>query len=186
MSTVTIEEKGKKTRNAGCAKCAWRLVEQTGTAGKHYHCGYSLCYGHHSRVWLHYQRTGRESLEGMTFGENCTEFLTGNPEDKKTLLQDNPSRISEKAWKLLAKEFGEDQRKTEKKVKETRSRTDMVEIDMDKATKLRGKHTWREIAETVGMTINGTKGCWERQRIKQIAAQRLKDAYGVDITKADE
>lgn len=186
MSTVTIEEKDKKTRNAGCEKCAWRLVEQTGTAGKRYHCGYSLCYGHHSRVWLHYQRTGRENLKGMTFGKNCTEFLPGNPEDKKTLLQDNPSRISEKAWKLLEKEFGEDQRKTEKKVKETRRRTNMVEIDMDKATELRGKHTWREIAETVGMTINSTKGCWERQRIKRIAAQRLKDAYGVDITKTHE
>lgn len=97
MATVTIEEKGEKTRNAGCEKCVWRLVEQDSTAGKHWCCGYSLCFGHHSRVWLHYQRTGRESLEGMTHGTGCTEFMAGNPRDKLSLMTDNPGSIQKKA-----------------------------------------------------------------------------------------
>lgn len=121
------EKEATAKKNSGCAKCVWRLTEATGTAGKRYHCGYSLCYGHHSRVWLHYQRTGKESLEGMTFGTDCTEFMAGNPDDKKTLMQEDLTRISEKAWRLLARESGEDPKKTKRKIKETRNRTDMVE-----------------------------------------------------------
>lgn len=72
----------------GCRTCVWRLVNAGNS--KEYHCGYSLCLTHHSRIWLHYQRTGRESLEGMTFDTNCTEWMHGNPRAKLSLLQDNP------------------------------------------------------------------------------------------------
>lgn len=42
--------------------------------GQRYECAYCLYDGNRSRVTLHYERTGRESLEGFTFGADCTEF----------------------------------------------------------------------------------------------------------------
>lgn len=58
-----------------------------------------------------------------------------------------------------------------------------AELDMEKAQELRKKYTWREIATVAGLSINGAKGSWERQRINRHAAKRLLDAYGIDITK---
>ena len=83
-----------------CKTCVWRLSNSGNS--KEYHCGYSLCLTHHSRIWLHYQRTGRESLEGMTFDTNCTEWMHGNPRAKLSLLQDNPGAVTAEAWALLA------------------------------------------------------------------------------------
>ncbi len=57
-----------------CAKCRWRMVLSNPEGKARYHCGYSLEESHRSRVALHYERTGRESLEGFTFGADCTEF----------------------------------------------------------------------------------------------------------------
>ena len=66
----------------------------------------TICLTHHSRIWLHYQRTGRESLEGMTFDTNCTEWMHDNPRAKLSILQDNPGTVKEEAWALLAQEMG--------------------------------------------------------------------------------
>lgn len=174
-------KKPKRSNNDGCAKCVWRLVETGGsTSGVRYHCGYSLCLTHHSRVWLHYQRTGRESLEGMTHGSNCTEFMPGNPRDKLSLMQDNPAAVTAKGWALLAKEAG---KPVKPEIAERRRYITTVDIDMDKANQLRAQYKWREIATAAGISIGGAKGCWERQRINRQAAKRLLDAYGVDITK---
>ena len=171
----------KRPRNSGCAKCVWRLVESEGTTGKHLHCGYSLCLGHHSRIYLHYQRTGKQSLEGFTSGEGCTEFMTGNPRDKLSLLQDNPANVTEKAWALLEREGIIIRKKAKPASRRPYAMT--AELDMEKAQELRKKYTWREIATVAGLSINGAKGSWERQRINRHAAKRLLDAYGIDITK---
>ena len=174
------DAKKPKPHGSGCAKCVWRLVFQESTSGKHYHCGYSLCYGHHSRVWLHYHRTGKESLDGFITGEGCPEFMTGNPKDKLSLMQDNPARITDKAWALLARERGIELPK--KKKAERKSYCTTTDLDMDKAKELKARYKWREIAQAAGLSVNGAKGCWERQRINKQAAKRLLDAFGVDIT----
>ena len=179
-----LKKETGKTRNAGCAKCVWRLVEQDGTAGKHWYCGYSLCSGHHSRVWLHYQRTGKESLEGMTHGTGCTEFMAGDPRDKLSLITDNPGSIQKKGWALLRKEG----LLTQDKAKQSTARRQYaltVDLDMEKARELKSHFKWKEIANAAGLSINGAKSSWERQRINRQAAMRLLDAYGVDITKED-
>lgn len=87
-----------------CKTCVWRLVNAGSNNGLH--CGYSLCLTHHSRLWLHYQRTGRESLDGMTSDADCTEWMPGNPKDKLSLLQDDPAMVTDKAWALIARERG--------------------------------------------------------------------------------
>lgn len=172
----------KRKAGAGCAKCVWRMACTGGERSKtQYHCGYSLCLGHHSRVWLHYQRTGRESLEGMTHGTGCTEFMAGNPRDKLSLMTDNPANVTEKGWALLAKEGIIVQKA--KTPKPRKLYKDMVEMDIDRAKELREGHTWRELAGTAGLSISSTKSCWEKQRINRYVAQRLLDAYGIDITK---
>lgn len=163
-----------------CKTCVWRLSNSGNS--KEYHCGYSLCLTHHSRIWLHYQRTGRESLEGMTFDTNCTEWMPGNPADKLSLLQDNPARVTEKAWALLARERGIE---LPKKKAERKSYCTTTALDMDKAKELKAMYKWREIAQAAGLSVNGAKGCWERQGINKQAAKRLKDAFGVDITKVE-
>lgn len=170
-----------KTGN-GCARCVWRLVLSGGKEeGRRYICGYSLCLGHHSRVWLHYQRTGRESLVGFTSGEGCSEFMAGNPKDKLSLMQENVGRVNDRAWALLEREGII--AKGSRRGSQRRAYATTVDMDIEKANELRRGRSWREIAETTGLSIAGVKGSWERQRINRIAAQRLKDAYGIDITK---
>ncbi len=165
-----------------CRTCVWRLALSGGEKGQNrYHCGYSLCLGHHSRIYLHYQRTGKQSLEGFTSGEGCTEFMTGNPRDKLSLLQDNPANVTEKAWALLEKE-GVITR-GEKTPTDRKPYALTADLDMEKAKELKSRYTWREIATAAGLSINGAKGSWERQRINRNAAKRLLDAYGIDITK---
>lgn len=161
-----------------CKTCVWRLSNSSNS--KEYHCGYSLCLTHHSRVWLHYQRTGRESLEGMTFDTNCTEWMHGDPRTKLSLLQDNPAQVKAEAWALLAAETGEPFRPVKSK---RRPYALTIDLDMSKAMELKGAHTWQEIADAAGLSLNGTKGSWKRGRINRQAATRLLDAYGVDITK---
>lgn len=160
----------------GCANCVWRLVNN-----KSVHCGYSLCLTHHSRVWLHYQRTGRENLDGMTFDANCTEWMAGNPADKLSLLQGSPERVTAKAWTLLAKERGVEPPGAKKSTGRKEYSTTTA-LDMGKARKLKAQYKWREIAQAAGLSVSGAKGCWERQRINKQAAKRLLDAFGVDIT----
>lgn len=162
----------------GCRTCVWRLSNSSNS--KEYHCGYSLCLAHHSRIWLHYQRTGRESLEGMTFDTNCTEWMHGNPRVKLSLLQDNPGAVKAEAWALLAQEMGKSV-KPEKIKRNPYALT--ADLDMSKARALRRQYTWIEIAKAAGLSLSGTKGSWQRQRINRQAAKRLLDAYGVDITK---
>lgn len=176
-------EAGKKsTAGSGCAKCVWRLALTGGEKGKNrYHCGYSLCLGHHSRIYLHYQRTGKQSLEGFTSGTGCTEFMTGNPRDKLSLLQDDPANVTEKAWALLEKEGVIARR--EKAPADRKPYALTADLDMKKAQELKSRYTWREIAAAAGLSINGAKGSWERQRINRQAAKRLLDTYGIDITK---
>nr|DAZ52153.1 MAG TPA: hypothetical protein [Caudoviricetes sp.] len=169
--------------SSGCAKCVWRLSLSGGEKGQNrYHCGYSLCLGHHSRIYLHYQRTGKQSLEGFTSGTGCTEFMAGNPRDKLSLMQDDPANVTEKAWALLGKEgvITRADAKTSATRKPYNLTTDM---DMEKAKALKSRYTWREIATAAGLSVNGAKGSWERQRINRQAAKRLLDAYGIDITK---
>lgn len=176
----------KRKAGNGCAKCVWRMACTGGEGSKtQYHCGYSLCYGHHSRVWLHYQRTGRQSLEGMTHGTGCTEFMAGNPRDKLSLITDNPGNITKKGWALLERE-GVLARNTIKPNTHRKPYALTVDLDMEKARELKSRHTWREIAKAAGLSLNGAKGSWERQRINRVAAQRLRDAYGVDIAKTHE
>lgn len=172
-----------KISSSGCAKCVWRLALSGGEKGQNrYHCGYSLCLGHHSRVYLHYQRTGKQSLEGFTSGTGCTEFMAGNPRDKLSLLQDDLANVTEKAWALLEKEgvIKRVDTKTSSARKPYNLTTDM---DMEKAKALKSRYTWKEIATAAGLSVNGAKGSWERQRINRCAAKRLLDAYGIDITK---
>lgn len=161
-----------------CRTCVWRLSNSGNS--KEYHCGYSLCLTHHSRIWLHYQRTGRESLEGMTFDTNCTEWMHGNPRAKLSLLQDNPGAVTAEAWALLAQEMGKPV-KPEKLSRKPYALT--ADLDMDKAYALKREHTWIEISNASGLSLNGAKGSWQRHRINRQAAKRLLDAYGVDITK---
>lgn len=168
--------------SSGCAKCVWRLALSGGEKGQtRYHCGYSLCLGHHSRIYLHYQRTGKQSLKGFTTGTGCTEFMPGNPRDKLSLMQDDPANVTERAWALLEKE-GVITR-GEKTPTDRKPYALTADLDMEKAKELKNRHTWREIATVAGLSINGAKGSWERQRINRHAAKRLLDAYGIDITK---
>lgn len=168
--------------SSGCAKCVWRLALSGGEKGQNrYHCGYSLCLGHHSRIYLHYQRTGKQSLKGFTTGTGCTEFMPGNPRDKLSLMQDDPANVTEMAWALLEKE-GVITR-GEKTPTDRKPYALTADLDMEKAKELKNRHTWREIATVAGLSINGAKGSWERQRINRQAAKRLLDAYGIDITK---
>lgn len=181
MCVEPVREK-KMHRNPGCAKCVWRLVEGESTTGKHWHCGYSLCLGHHSRIYLHYQRTGKQSLEGFTSGTGCTEFMAGNPRDKLSLMQDDPANVTEKAWALLEKE-GVIARGDARKSATRKPHNLTADMDMEKAKELKRRCKWKEIAATAGLSVNGAKGSWERQRINRQAAKRLLDAYGIDITK---
>lgn len=161
-----------------CRTCVWRLVNAGSNNGLH--CGYALCLTHHSRVWLHYQRTGNESLDGMTFGANCTEWMPGNTKDKLSLLQDDPAMVTDKAWALLARERGIEP-PAKKKVDRKNYRT-TIALDMQKAKMLKSMHKWREIAQIAGMSIGGLKCAYERKRINKQAAKRLKEAFGIDIT----
>lgn len=173
----------KRKAGSGCAKCVWRLALSGGEKGQNrYHCGYSLCLGHHSRIYLHYQRTGKQSLEGFTSGTGCTEFMAGNPRDKLSLMQDDPANVTEKAWALLEKEGVITQTK-ERTPASRKPYALTVDMDMEKAGELRKHYEWREIAATAGMSLTGMKSSWERQRINRIAAKRLLDAYEIDITK---
>lgn len=70
--TSTVRRETKADQKA-CAKCKWSGKRTTST-GTTYTCDYCLRDGHGSRVKMHYERTGRESLEGFTFGADCTEF----------------------------------------------------------------------------------------------------------------
>lgn len=169
--------------SSGCAKCVWRLALSGSENGQNrYHCGYSLCLGHHSRIYLHYQRTGKQSLEGFTSGVGCTEFMAGNPRDKLSLMQDDPANVTEKAWALLEKE-GVITRGDVKTSATRKPYTLTADMDMEKAKELKRRYKWKEIAAIAGLSINGTKGSWERQRINRKAAKRLLDASGIDITK---
>lgn len=164
----------------GCKTCVWRLARSGNTGG--YHCGYGLCLNHHSRVWLHYQRTGTESLDGMTFDHNCTEWMPGDPRAKLSLLQDDPANVTEKAWELLEKE-GVITREGVKTSTTRKPYALTADMDMEKAKELKNRYKWKEIAAIAGLSVNGAKGSWERQRINRQAAKRLLDAYGIDITK---
>ena len=163
-----------------CKTCVWRLSNSGNS--KEYHCGYSLCLTHHSRIWLHYQRTCKESLDGMTFDHNCTEWMPGDPRVKLSLLQDNPSSVKAEAWALLEKE-GVITRGGVKTSATRKPYALTADMDMEKAKELKNRHKWKEIAAIAGLSVNGAKGSWERQRINRHAAKRLLDAYGVDITK---
>jgi hypothetical protein len=172
----------KRKAGSGCAKCVWRLSLSGGEKGQNrYHCGYSLCLGHHSRIYLHYQRTGKQSLEGFTTGAGCTEFMPGNPRDKLSLMQDDPANVTETAWALLEKEGVVS--RGEKTPTGRKPYALTADLDMEKAKELKSRYTWREIATAAGLSVNGAKGSWERQRINRQAAKRLLDAYGIDITK---
>lgn len=172
----------KRKAGSGCAKCVWRLALSGGEKVQNrYHCGYSLCLGHHSRIYLHYQRTGKQSLEGFTSGTGCTEFMAGDPRDKLSLMQDDPANVTEKAWALLEKEGVITRR--EKTPADRKPYALTADLDMEKAKELKSRYTWREIATAAGLSINGAKGSWQRQRINRHAAKQLLDAYGIDITK---
>lgn len=173
----------KRKAGSGCAKCVWRLALSGGEKGQNrYHCGYSLCLGHHSRIYLHYQRTGKQSLEGFTSGTGCTEFMAGNPRDKLSLMQDDPANVTEKAWALLEKEGVI--KRVDTKTSSTRKPYNLTtDMDMGKAKALKSRYTWKEIAAAAGLSVNGAKGSWERQKINRNAAKRLLEAYGIDITK---
>lgn len=178
-----MEAVEKSKAGSGCAKCVWRLALSGGEKGQNrYHCGYSLCLGHHSRIYLHYQRTGKQSLEGFTSGTGCTEFMAGNPRDKLSLMQDDPANVTEKAWALLEKE-GVIKRVDTKTSSARKPYNLTADMDMEKAKELKSRYTWKEIAAAAGLSVNGAKGSWERQRINRRAAKRLLDAYGIDITK---
>lgn len=69
-----------KADQKACGRCKWHMTTTT-TTGKRYECGYCLNERNGSRVALHYQRTGRESLEGFTFGADCTEYEEGGKQD---------------------------------------------------------------------------------------------------------
>nr|DAY81241.1 MAG TPA: DNA-binding transcriptional regulator [Caudoviricetes sp.] len=161
-----------------CRTCVWRLVNAGSNKGLH--CGYSLCLTHHSRIWLHYQRTGRESLDRMTSDADCTEWMPGNPKDKLSLLQDDPAMVTDKAWALLARERGIEP--SAKKKVERKNYCTTIALDMQKAKMLKSMHKWREIAEVAGVGISTIESYWERQRINKHAAKRLKEAFGIDIT----
>lgn len=161
-----------------CRTCVWRLVNAGSNKGLH--CGYALCLTHHSRVWLHYQRTGRESLDGMTSDADCTEWMPGNPKDKLSLVQDDPAMVTDKAWALLARERGIEP--PAKKKVERKNYCTTIALDMQKAKMLKSMHKWREIAQIAGMSIGGLKCAYERKRINKQAAKRLKEAFGIDIT----
>lgn len=172
----------KRKAGSGCAKCVWRLALSGGEKGQNrYHCGYSLCLGHHSRIYLHYQRTGKQSLEGFTTGTGCTEFMPGDPRDKLSLMQDDPANVTERAWALLEKECVIT--RGEKTPTDRKPYALTADLNMEKAKELKSRYTWREIAIVAGLSINGAKGSWERQRINRQAAKRLLDAYGINITK---
>nr|DAE63248.1 MAG TPA: hypothetical protein [Caudoviricetes sp.] len=161
-----------------CKTCVWRLVNAGSNNGLH--CGYSLCLTHHSRLWLHYQRTGRESLDGMTSDADCTEWMPGNPKDKLSLLQDDPAMVTDKAWALMARERGIEPPAKKKAKRKSFSTT--VALDMGKAKELKSRYKWREIAQATQMSIGGLKCAYERNRINKQAAKRILDAFGMDIT----
>lgn len=68
--------KGTKADRKACMRCRWHGVMNSGGSAWPY-CAYSLRCGHRSRVALHYARTGTQSLEGFTFGADCTEYEEG-------------------------------------------------------------------------------------------------------------
>lgn len=163
-----------------CKTCVWRLVTTYSTNGNvYFHCGYSLCLGHQSRIALHYQRIGKRSLEGFTTGENCTEYMAGDPREKLSLLQDDVSKVTAAGWALLKREKGiaEDR---EKQKREPYQCT--VDMDMEIAERLRELHTWQEIANVTGLSINGARGAWLRHRINRNAADKIQESFGIDIT----
>lgn len=163
-----------------CKTCVWRLVTTYSTNGNvYFHCGYSLCLGHQSRIALHYQRTGKQSLEGFTTGENCTEYMAGDPREKLSLMQDDMSKVTSAGWALLKREKGimEEQ---EKQKREPYQCT--VDMDMETAERLRELHTWKEIANVTGLSINGARGAWLRHRINKNAANKIRESFGIDVT----
>lgn len=163
-----------------CKTCVWRLVTTHSTNGNvYFHCGYSLCFGHQSRIALHYQRTGKQSLEGFTTGENCTEYMAGDPREKLSLLQDDVSKVTSAGWALLKREKGIAEGR-EKQKREPYQCT--VDMDMEMAERLRELHTWQEIANVTGLSINGARGAWLRHRINKNAADKIRESFGIDVT----
>lgn len=160
-----------------CKTCVWRLVNAGSNNGLH--CGYSLCLTHRSRLWLHYQRTGKQSLEGFTTGENCTEYMAGDPREKLSLMQDDVSKVTAAGWALLKREKGISEDREKQKREPYRCTVDM---DMETAERLRELHTWKEIANVTGLNINGARGAWLRHRINRNAADKIRESFGVDVT----
>ncbi len=188
------EAEGKRKQSSGCRDCVWRSVVSGGSdAGMH--CGYSLCYGHHSRVYLHYQRTGRESLEGMIFGKECPEYLKGDPRQKLSLMQDDPGRISAQGWALLKREqklgrplcvaLAPPKKAPEPKGKPVKTKgkpgPKTAEINSEAAKALKAVYTWQDIGEAAGMHKRAVAKAFKAGRITIAAAQRIKDNLGADI-----
>ena len=156
-----------------CKTCVWRLA-RSGSAG--YHCGYGLCLNHHSRVWLHYQRTGTESLDGMTFDHNCTEWMSGDPRAKLSLLQDNPSSVKAEAWALLARENGKEPAEMPK-----RGTRKTALLDRDALRLLRTVYTWAELAEMGETRIGTLSTAVKNGRINRETARKIREKTGVNI-----
>lgn len=160
-----------------CEKCIWHVQ---GFACRTVACGYSLCYGHTSRIKLHYDRIGRESLEGFRHGIGCPEFMAGNPNDKMSLLTDDPKFISPKGWEVLAREQERDAAIVKQKRKR---RLTTKKIDPEKLRELRHGRTYREIGAALGISAGAMKRNFERGCITQERADRLREKFGIDILK---
>lgn len=87
---------------AACAKCKWRRAYNNDTDHPQYMCGYSLDELNRSRVSLHYERTGKQSLEGFTFGADCTEY---EPKAKKRSVQVKKRKAQSKMAAVDLKKF---------------------------------------------------------------------------------
>lgn len=170
-------EKPKIGGSSGCAKCVWRLALSGSENGQNrYHCGYSLCLGHHSRIYLHYQRTGKQSLEGFTSGAGCTEFMAGDPRAKLSLLQDNPRSVKAEAWALLARENGKEPAEMPK-----RGTRKTALLNRDALRLLRAVYTWAELAEMGETRIGTLSTAVKNGRINRETARKIREKTGVNI-----
>lgn len=158
-----------------CKTCVWRLARSGGNAGG-YHCGYGLCLNHHSRVWLHYQRTGTESLEGMTFDHNCTEWMPGDPRAKLSLLQDSYSAVTAEAWTLLERENGK-----APVAKPKRGYRKTAALNRENMRMLRAAYTWAELAEMGETGISNLSTAVKNGRINRETARKIREKTGVNI-----
>lgn len=137
---------------ARCERCAWRM--RPGGTDDKWACGYSLDDNNHSRVYLHYQRTGKESLDGFTFGADCTEYKSKAQADR------------EKREKIKA---------------DIARRKKMVPLDKAKWAEVTAAHRQKEIAERCGINPKSVWAIRTQTRVRRDVVEAVKREFGIDV-----